>query len=83
MTKYFTWKFWNYAGERAIKTAFHGLFAVGLIGGGLFDLDLAEIGSVAGGLIIASLATSVMFYKGDGSDDPSDTSIGLDEDEDY
>lgn len=76
MSKYFTLKFWDYALERAIKTGVQGLFAAGLIGGGLFGLDWAGIASTAGGLVLASVATSVMFYKGDGTDDPNDTSIG-------
>lgn len=76
MGKYFTIAFWNYAGERAIKTAIQALFATGLIGGGLFDLDWQGIASVAGGMVLASLATSTLLYKGDGSDNADDTTIG-------
>ena len=76
MRKYCTIAFWVYAGERAIKTAAQALFAGGLIGGGMLGLDWAQVGSVAGGTVLASLLTSIMFYKGDGSDNPDDTSIG-------
>ncbi len=76
MKKYFTLKFWDYALERALKTAIQALFVGGFIGGGLFDLPWAEIGSLSGGMVLASILTSVLFYKGDGSDDPNDTSIG-------
>lgn len=76
MRKYFSLNFWNYAGERAIKTAVQALFAAGLVGGGLFDLDYKGIASVAGGMVIASILTSVTFYRGDGTDDPSDVSVG-------
>lgn len=76
MKKYFTAKFWDYAGERALKTLIQALFAGGLIGSGLFDLNWAEIGSLAGGTALASILTSVLFYRGDGTDDPDDTTIG-------
>lgn len=76
MKKYFTASFWDYAGERALKTLIQALFAGGLIGSGLFDLDWAEIGSLAGGTALASILTSILFYKGDGTDNPDDTSIG-------
>lgn len=76
MRKYFTAKFWDYAGERALKTLIQALFAGGLIGSGLFDLDWAAIGSLAGGTAIASILTSVLFYRGDGTDDPNDTTVG-------
>lgn len=77
MEKYFAHKFWNYAGERAIKTVIQGLFIGGLIGGGLFSLDWVEIGSLAGGMGLASILTSIATYRGDGSDDPNNTSIGV------
>lgn len=76
MKKYFSLKFWDYAFERALKTAIQALFVGGFIGGELFNLDWAEIGSLTGGMALASILTSVLFYKGDGSDDPNDTSIG-------
>lgn len=60
MKKYFTFAFWDYAGERALKTAIQSLFVGGLIGGGLFSLDWAEIGSLTGGMPLrrSSLASS-------------------------
>lgn len=76
MRKYVSVRFWDYALERALKTAIQALFVSGFIGGGLFDLPWAEIGSITGGMALASILTSVLFYKGDGSDDPNDTSIG-------
>lgn len=77
MHKYFTITFWDYAGERAIKTAIQAVFAGGLIGGGIIGLDWVQIASIAGGTVLASLATSVMFYKGDGTDNPNDTTVGV------
>lgn len=77
MRKYFTIAFWDYAGERALKTVIQALFVGGLIGQGLLSLDWAEIGSLTGGMAIASIATSILFYKGDGTDDPNDTSTGV------
>lgn len=79
MKKYFTLKFWDYAFERALKTAIQALFVGGLIGDKLFALDWTEIGSLTGGMAFASVLTSVLFYKGDGSDNPSDTSVGIEE----
>lgn len=76
MKKYFSLVFWDYAGERALKTAIQALFVGGFIGGGLFSLDWAEIGSITGGMALASILTSILFYKGDGSDDPNDTTVG-------
>lgn len=49
MKKYVSASFWDYAGERALKTAIQALFVSGLVGGNLFDLDWTEIGSLAGG----------------------------------
>lgn len=76
MRKYVSAKFWDYALERALKTAIQALFVGGLVGGGIFDLPWSEIGSITGGMAFASILTSILFYKGDGSDDPNDTSIG-------
>lgn len=76
MKKYFTTAFWDYAGERALKSVIQALFVGGLLGAPLFELDAAAIASLAGGYGIASIATSILFYKGDGSDNPNDTSIG-------
>ena len=77
MRKYFTYKFWDYALERALKTAIQALLIGGFVGGGLFDLPWAEIASLSGGMAFASILTSILFYKGDGSDDPDDTSTGV------
>lgn len=68
MRKFFTVQFWDYASERALKTAIQALVAGGLIGGGLFGLDWGGIVSLAGGTVIASIATSVLVYRGDGTD---------------
>lgn len=76
MRKYFSLKFWDYAFERALKTAIQALFVSGLIGERLFNFDWAEIGSITGGMAVASFLTSVLFFKGDGTDDPNDTSVG-------
>lgn len=74
MSKYFTKEFASYVTERALKTVIQALIAGGLIGAGLFDLDVAAIASLAGGTALLSVATSVLVYKGDGSDDPNETS---------
>lgn len=76
MKKYFSISFWDYAGERALKTLIQALFAGGLIGSGMFDLDWEAILSLSGGTALASIATSILFYRGDGTDNPNDTSIG-------
>ncbi|ALJ19570.1 holin [Microbacterium sp. No. 7] len=76
MKKYFSLAFFDYAGERALKTVIQTLFVGGLLGAGLFGLDWLEIGSIAGGTGLASIATSVLLYKGDGTDNPNDTSVG-------
>lgn len=77
MGKYFSIRFADYAGERAIKTVIQTLFVGGLLGAGLFDLDWGVIASLSGGTALASVATSILLYKGDGADDPNDTSIGV------
>lgn len=77
MSKYFTLAFWDYAGERALKTVIQAGFVAGGLGGPLLDLDWNQIGSLTGGMALASIATSVLFYKGDGSDNPDDTTVGL------
>ena len=76
MRKYFTLAFWDYAGERALKTVIQSLFVGGLIGPEFLSLDWAGILSLSGGMAIASIATSILFYKGDGTDNPNDTSTG-------
>lgn len=77
MKKYLSVSFWDYAGERALKSVVQALFVTGLIGGPLFDLDWQAIVSLSGGYAIASIMTSILFFKGDGSDDPNDTTIGI------
>lgn len=72
MRKFFTIAFWDYAIERGFKTAVQAVLAGGLIGGGLFDLDWPEIGSIAGGTVLLSFLTSFLAYRGDGSDDADD-----------
>lgn len=76
MRKFISPAFWDYALERALKTLIQTLFAGGAIGGALFGLDWAEIASIGGGAALASIATSILVYRGDGSDDPNDVSTG-------
>lgn len=76
MRKYISLTFWNYAIERALKTAIQALFVGGLVGGEIFNFNWTEIGSLGGGMAFASILTSILFYKGDGTDDPNDTTIG-------
>lgn len=76
MRKFFNLAFLDYAAERALKTAVQALFVSGLIGGGLLDLDVLAIGSLTGGMALASVLTSILFYKGDGTDNPNDLTIG-------
>lgn len=76
MRKYVSASFWDYAGERALKTAIQALFVSGLVGGGLFSLDWMEIGSLTGGMAFASILTSIVMFRGDGTDNPDDTSVG-------
>lgn len=60
----FSLEFWQYAGERAIKTfaqaaiAFLGTGAVGL-----FSIDWASLISVSGGAAFLSILTSVVTTK--------------------
>lgn len=62
----FTAKFWQYSGERAIKTfaqaaiAFLGTGAVGL-----FSIDWTSLLSVSGGAAFLSILTSVVTKKSD------------------
>lgn len=77
MKKYFSLAFWDYALERALKTVIQSLFVGGFLGSGLFGMEWAEILSLSGGMALASIATSILFYKGDGSDNPDDTTVGI------
>lgn len=62
----FTVKFWQYSGERAVKTfaqaaiAFLGTGAVGL-----FSIDWVSLLSVSGGAAFLSILTSVVTKKSD------------------
>jgi len=62
----FTTQFWQYSGERAIKTfaqaaiAFLGTGAVGL-----FSIDWTSLLSVSGGAAFLSILTSVVTKKSD------------------
>ena len=60
----FTRKFWNYAGERAIKTFAQA--AIAFLGAGtvgLFAIDWAALVSVSGGAAFLSLLTSVVSVR--------------------
>lgn len=71
MTKSFS-EFWNYAGERAIKTvaqtALATIAADQVIG--VLDVDWFTVASVAALAGILSLLTSVAFPTGSKSDEP-------------
>jgi hypothetical protein len=59
--KIFTVEFWNYAGERAIKTfAQTAIASLGAGSVGLFELDYAGLFSVAGGAAFLSVLTSIV-----------------------
>lgn len=62
--KIFSWEFWSYAGERAIKTVAQA--AIAFLGSGsigLFTIDWAGLASVSLGAGLLSLLTSVAFKK--------------------
>jgi hypothetical protein len=62
--KLFSWEFWNYAGERAVKTVAQA--AIAFLGSGsigLFAIDWAGLASVSLGAGLLSLLTSVAFKK--------------------
>ena len=62
----FTKAFWEYAGERAIKTfAQTAIATLGAGTVGLFLIDWATLRSVAGGAALLSLLTSVVTLKSD------------------
>jgi hypothetical protein len=55
--------YWAYAGERAIKTVAQVAVATISVGAvGLFDVDWANVGSVAALAGVMSLLTSVLQY---------------------
>lgn len=60
----FSWDFWNYAGERAIKTVAQA--AIAYLGSGtvgLFEIDWAGMASVSLGAGLLSVLTSVATKK--------------------
>lgn len=60
----FTWDFWNYAGERAVKTVAQAALAflgTGTIG--LFTIDWVSLASVSLGAGLLSILTSVVTHK--------------------
>jgi threonine dehydrogenase-like Zn-dependent dehydrogenase len=62
--KIFSWEFWSYAGERAVKTVAQA--AIAFLGSGsigLFTIDWAGLASVSLGAGLLSLLTSVAFKK--------------------
>jgi hypothetical protein len=62
--KMFSWEFWSYAGERAIKTVAQAALAfIGSGSVGLFTIDWASLASVSLGAGFLSVLTSVAFKK--------------------
>jgi len=62
----FTLEFWNYAGERAIKTVAQS--ALAFLGGGtvgLFTIDWTSLASVSLGAGLLSILTSIVSQKSD------------------
>ena len=60
----FSWEFWNYAGEREVKTVAQA--AIAYIGSGtvgLFEIDWAGIASVSLGAGLLSVLTSIATKK--------------------
>jgi hypothetical protein len=64
--KMFSRAFWEYAGERAIKTfAQTAIATLGAGTVGLFSIDWSALLSVAGGAALLSLLTSLVAVKSD------------------
>lgn len=60
----FSWEFWNYAGERAIKTVAQAALAyLGSGTVGLFTIDWAGMASVSLGAGLLSVLTSIATKK--------------------
>lgn len=62
----FSLKFWNYAGERAIKTVAQSAlayFGTGTVG--LFEIDWTGLASVSLGAGLLSILTSIVTKKSD------------------
>jgi hypothetical protein len=61
MMKLFSWEFWHYAGERAVKTLAQAALAyLGTGTVGLLSIDFLTLLSVAGGAALLSVLTSVV-----------------------
>lgn len=61
----FSKEFWNFAGERAIKTfAQAGLAFLGGGSVGLFSVDWVSFFSISGGAALLSILTSIISKKG-------------------
>jgi len=59
--KIFTLEFWQYAGERAIKTfAQAAIASLGVGSAGLFAIDYLGLLSLAGGAALLSILTSIV-----------------------
>ena len=55
--------YWNYAGERALKTiAQVAIATIGVTAAGLFDVDWLQVASVSALAGVMSLLTSVLQY---------------------
>jgi len=62
----FTIEFWNYAGERAIKTVAQSALAfLGTGTVGLFTIDWTSLASVSLGAGLLSILTSIVSRKSD------------------
>lgn len=62
----FTLEFWNYAGERAIKTVAQSALAfLGTGTVGLFTIDWTSLASVSLGAGLLSILTSIVSQKSD------------------
>lgn len=62
----FTIEFWNYAGERAIKTVAQSALAfLGTGTVGLFEIDWTSLASVSLGAGLLSILTSIVSRKSD------------------
>jgi hypothetical protein len=62
-------RFWEYAGERSIKTVAQTALATMSVGAvGIFDVDWVNVASVAALSGVMSLLTSVLQYDKKGSE---------------
>lgn len=56
-------KYWDYAGERAVKTVAQvGIATIGVGAAGIFEVDWVNVASVSALAGIMSLLTSVLQY---------------------